>query len=153
MTRTVSDLGWIPSSLSAPPYGRSSSTDPIGERVKYPWPFLERLDLRERDRSGVSSSGLPDVLDITEACQLRGWALNGSLSLISHSSFTMTPLFSCYYSTPGGSLWKPCSGKYGLCVFGRGEDKHMSTHTYMTVVCRVVCLRYGGGFNARCSLK
>lgn len=82
--------------------------------------------------SEVSGSGLPDVLDITVACQLCcGWTLNGSLSLISHSSFTMTPLFSWYYSTPGGSLWKSWPDKYGLRVLVSSQ-KNTWTCTHVT---------------------
>lgn len=39
---------------------------------------LERIDSYVEYRK-ESDFGLPDVLDITEACQLCGWALNGSL--------------------------------------------------------------------------
>lgn len=70
-----------PSPVSAPllqPY--TSWTCPIGERVKYPWPCQMSFPLWTRidsyicgvQRERVSVSGLPDVLDITEACQLCG---------------------------------------------------------------------------------
>ena len=99
---------------------------------------------------GVSGSGPPDVLDITEACQLCGWALNGSLFLISHSSFTMTPLFSWYYSTPGGSLCK--SDKYGQSVcFLRAVEENAWTRTHVTA--ELFVGGYGDGFNAQRGYK
>lgn len=112
------------SSLSSPLCSHTSFTYPIGESVKYLWPCRKGWTHMWR---GVSCPGLPDVPDITEACQLCGWALNGSLSLISHSSFTMTPLFSCYYSTPGGSVWKSWPDEYGLCIccWVLGERAHI----------------------------
>lgn len=100
-------------SLSSSLCSHTSFTYPIGGSVKYLWPCRKWWTHMWR---GVSCPGFPDVLDITEACQLCGWALNGSLSLISHSSFTMTPLFSCYYSTPGGSVWKSWPDEYGLRI-------------------------------------
>lgn len=114
---------------------------------------LERIDSYV-EYSSVSGSGLPDVRDITEACQLCGWALNGSVSLISHSSFTMTPLFSWYYSTPGGSLWKVMARQIWTApVCEKPRNTHEHAHMCLTVAELFACLKYGDGFNAHCSPK
>lgn len=142
-TRAASDIVSIPSKILSVRRNRSSSSlsapgllpriGPIGDRVKHPWPcqmsFPEKRIDSYVEYGGVSGSGPPDVLDITEACQLCGWALNGSLFLISHSSFTMTPLFSWYYSTPGGSLCK--SDKYGPSVFLRAVEENTWTRAHV----------------------
>lgn len=102
----------------------------------------------------LSGSGLPDVPDITEACQLCSRALNGSLSLISHSSFTMTPLFSWYYSTPGGSLWKVMARQiWSACVCeqtgGKKRRRRRRKKSHVTVDFGAVWASYGNYFNQR----
>ncbi|TMS19020.1 hypothetical protein E3U43_003341, partial [Larimichthys crocea] len=69
----------------------------------------------------VNSSGLPDVLDITEACQLCGWALNGDCYISSHGKSAVSPV-SYHYANDGQFNFSWSEGEFLIRVRHSTQD-------------------------------